>query len=169
MSRREKLVYLLAGALLLAFLVAGGLYALADPDDDVDAALDEVAGDRILFRIDLSAAFALAEEGGGRAVTIPPDTVLAGDPAYVRGAVATERGLEVQFEGLWPTIGGYPLVLNEEGIVVRSQATSGRNGEQLTRVSFAGRPESVGTVTFILGECADDAQLPTIIAVCEKD
>lgn len=160
------------GAALLAVIVGAVLFASLDDEPDFDG-LAEAQDDQIIFRIDVSAAYDDSDAGAGpdgwTEFPIRPEHVVTGEPSLVLSA-STDSSfghLQMLFDGYWPQSGGFPIVLNDEGTIVFSQAAPGRNGNQLTRVRFPGNVESVGVMTFIMGECTGESHLPSVAVACE--
>ena len=161
------------GALLLAVIAVAVIVALLDDGPDFDGLAASQDDRLIIFRIDVSGAYADGETSAGSndwvEFTVAPAQVVTGDPAFVSSAAADPsfNHLEVHFVGRWPQSGGYPIVLNDEGTIVSSQGALAAGAEQLTRVSFRGDARSVGVMTFILGECVGESYLSTVASACE--
>lgn len=161
------------GALLLAVIAVAVTVALLDDGPDFDGLGASQDDQLIIFRIDVSGAYADGETSARSdnwiEFAIAPGHVVTGDPAFVSSAAADPsfNHLEVRFMGRWPQSGGFPLVMNDEGTIVSSQGALAPGGDQSTWVSFRGDARSVGVMTFILGECVGESHLPAVASACE--
>ena len=156
MSRREKLIYVAAGGLLLAFVLTGVAWRIVSRGD-VDNALAVVPEGYTIVQVDLGAAWDRhVDESEGNpspSFAILPEDVERGDPALVLGGWvdADERAMAVRFEGYWDEVTGYPMVLRQDALSVPRSVDYLEGTPFVTEVQAVGDIEDADVITYVLG------------------